>query len=302
MTVTDSSVSMTGTSLPTELVSVFIGLTPCTISSNDETSISCTLDNAVIFGTHYPEVRDEKGLIPISNSLEAYEVALVVDSTDPSTDVNPAGQSITIFGSGFPSSMDEVPTTFQIAFGESDCTLTSSSSTEMTCTVGQFTIDRRRMLSLAGRTLFVTVSESTIETTTSISLNSDPLTLESITPSSASPILTETLTLQLGDSYDTTNMAKEDFSVVLIPRDDSKVRPLNVVDINSDDGTLDVKYGGAYSGVYDIQVSHTTEGSFLTSGIEFEAKIQVESFSPTSGSKFGGTLITITGGHFSDDI
>ena len=143
----------------------------------------------------------------------------------------------------------------------------------MTCTVGQFTIDRRRMLSLAGRTLFVTVSESTIETTTSISLNSDPLTLESITPSSASPILTETLTLQLGDSYDTTNMAKEDFSVVLIPRDDSKVRPLNVVDINSDDGTLDVKYGGAYSGVYDIQVSHKTEGSFLTSGIEFEAKI-----------------------------
>jgi hypothetical protein len=129
------------------------------------------------------------------------------------------------------------------------------------------------MLSLAGRTLFVTVSESTIETTTSISLNSDPLTLESITPSSASPILTETLTLQLGDSYVTTNMAKEDFSVVLIPRDDSKVRPLNVVDINSDDGTLDVKYGGAYSGVYDIQVSHTTEGSFLTSGVEFEAKI-----------------------------
>jgi hypothetical protein len=69
MTVTDNSVSMTGISLPTELVSVFIGLTPCTISSNDETSISCTLDNAVIFGTHYPEVRDEKGLIPISNSL-----------------------------------------------------------------------------------------------------------------------------------------------------------------------------------------------------------------------------------------
>ena len=106
MTVTDSSVTMTGTSLPTELVSVFFDLTPCTISSNDETSISCTLDNPVIFGTHYPEVRDEKGLIPISNSLEAYEVALVVDSTDPSTDVNPAGQSITISGSGFPSSMD----------------------------------------------------------------------------------------------------------------------------------------------------------------------------------------------------
>ena len=54
--------------------------------------------------------------------------------------------------------------------------------------------------------------------------------------------------------------------------------------------------------MYDIQVSHTSEGSFLTSDVEFEAKIQIESFSPTQGSKFGGTLVTITGGHFSDNI
>ena len=33
-----------------------------------------------------------------------------------------------------------------------------------------------------------------------------------------------------------------------------------------------------------------------------EAKIMIESFSPTQGSKFGGTLVTITGGHFSDNI
>ena len=150
--------------------------------------------------------------------------------------------------------------------------------------------------------LFVGLSDNIIETSSIITLNSDPLIVESLTPSSASPILTETLTVQLGSSYDTTNMEKEDFSVVLIPRDGSKVRPLNVVDISKDDGTLDVKYGGAYSGMYDIQVSHTSEGSFLTSDVEFEAKIQIESFSPTQGAKFGGTLVTITGGHFSDNI
>ena len=150
--------------------------------------------------------------------------------------------------------------------------------------------------------LFVGLADNIVETSSIITLDSDPLIVESITPSSASPILTETLTLQLGSSYDTTNMDKEDFSVVLIPRDGSKVRPLNVVDISKDDGTLDVKYGGAYSGMYDIQVSHTSEGSFLTSGVEFEAKIQIESFSPTQGSKYGGTLVTITGGHFSDNI
>ena len=82
---------ITGSSLPTDLTSVHIGLTPCTISSNDETSISCTLDNSVMFGTHYPEVRDAYGLLPVSDDLVPYEVALVVDSTDPSIDVNPAG-------------------------------------------------------------------------------------------------------------------------------------------------------------------------------------------------------------------
>ena len=97
-------------------------------------------------------------------------------------------------------------------------------------------------------------------------------------------------------------MAKEDFSVKLISREDGSERPLNVIDVSADDGTVDVMYGGAYSGTYDLEVSHSDEGSFLTSGVSFEAKIQVESFSPTSGSKFGGTLVTITGGHFSDNI
>ena len=80
--------------------------------------------------------------------------------------------------------------------------------------------------------LFVGLSDNIIETSSIITLNADPLVVDSITPSSASPILTETLTVQLGSSYDTTNMVKEDFSVVLIPRDGSKVRPLNVVDIS----------------------------------------------------------------------
>jgi hypothetical protein len=66
----------------------------------------------------------------------------------------------------------------------------------MTCTLGQFNIDRRRRLTtLDAQTLFFTISEATFETTTIIELNSDPLTLESILPVSASPILTETLTL-----------------------------------------------------------------------------------------------------------
>ena len=68
--------------------------------------------------------------------MAAYTVDLVVTSTDPSIDVNPAGQAITIFGSGFPASLTEVPTTFSISFDDVSCILMSTLSTEMTCQLG----------------------------------------------------------------------------------------------------------------------------------------------------------------------
>ena len=40
---------------------------------------------------------------------------------------------------------------------------------------------------------------------------------------------------------------------MLVPRDaDSRDRALNVVGRNAADNTLEVKYGGAYSGEYDL--------------------------------------------------
>ena len=55
--------------------------------------------------------------------MDPYIVDLVVTSIDPSIDVNPAGQAITIFGLGFPASLTEVPTTFSITFSDVSCTL-----------------------------------------------------------------------------------------------------------------------------------------------------------------------------------
>ena len=87
---------------------------------------------------------DEKGLLPVSDDMDPYIVDLVVTSIDPSIDVNPAGQAITIFGLGFPASLTEVPTTFSITFSDVSCTLMSTISTEMTCLMGQVPITRRR--------------------------------------------------------------------------------------------------------------------------------------------------------------
>ena len=166
---------------------------------------------------------------------------------------------------------------------------------------------RRRLRDSEGRELFTEgrnllvsslLTESPMEIVT---LNADPLKVESISPDSASPILIKTLTLKLSDSY-AGDIMTDDFTITLKPRDDgSKERPLKVVGRNAADNTLEVKYGGAYSGVYDLELSSASMGNFMTDQVEFTAKIEVADFQPKQGSRMGGTLVTITGGHFSEN-
>jgi hypothetical protein len=68
------------------------------------------------------------------------------------------------------------------------------------------------------------------------------------------------------------------------------------------DRTITVKYNGAYSGVYDLRVKSARNGNVLTSAVTFTSKIEIADFQPRQGSLYGGTLMTITGGHFSDKI
>jgi hypothetical protein len=49
-------------------------------------------------------------------------------------------------------------------------------------------------------------------------------------------------------------------------------------------------------------VKSNANGYISTLGVPFTAKIEVTDFQPRSGSLYGGTLLTITGAHFSDVI
>lgn len=102
-------------------------------------------------------------------------------------------------------------------------------------------------------------------------------------------------------------MTKEDFIVILMPikLEKSKltinnggVRPLNVVAVDTTEKTLTVKYGGAYSGTYDLLIKSKTNGNIETAATPLKVVFEITSFTPTTGSIFGGTLLTITGGPF----
>ena len=71
-------------------------------------------------------------------------------------------------------------------------------------------------------------------------------------------------------------MTKEDFTVIITPeslelshlnRNNDGVRELNVVGVDPVAKTITVKYGGAYSGTYDVIIKSTANGNLDTSAI-----------------------------------
>ena len=112
----------------------------------------------------------------------------------------------------------------------------------------------------------------------------------SIIPAIASPILMEEITLYFNPEYPSDTMESDEFTVSIIPRDPDltrpngeAARPLNVIRYDNTVGqsSITVKYGGAYSGIYDLEVSSFLNGFLVTSDVQFEAKIAVTGFYPT---------------------
>jgi hypothetical protein len=65
------------------------------------------------------------------------------------------------------------------------------------------------------------------------------------------------------------------------------------------DTQITARVSGGRSGTYDLRVLHTDRGlSLPTEFDDFEFRVIVKSVTPNTGSKAGGTLLTIKGHHF----
>lgn len=80
----------------------------------------------------------------------------------------------------------------------------------------------------------------------------------------------------------------------------SYVRYLNVIEVDDTAKTFTAMFGGAYSGQFHVSIRHTEYGLVGTEGLILDVSASVTSYSPTSGSIYGGTLLTITGTNFGD--
>ena len=106
-------------------------------------------------------------------------------------------------------------------------------------------------------------------------------------------------------------MTKEDFKVTLVPVElelthltinNEGIRPLNVIAVDTTLKKITVKYGGAYSGLYDLVVTSAINGNVDTTATQLKVVFEILGFTPTSGSIFGGSKIKVQGGPFTGDL
>ena len=80
--------------------------------------------------------------------------------------------------------------------------------------------------------------------------------------------------------------------------DSTKYNLMNVIAANDTTKTLTFMYGGAWSGIYNLSLRHNQYGLINTKGLQIIVGSNITSISPSSGSIYGGTLLTITGNNY----
>lgn len=76
---------------------------------------------------------------------------------------------------------------------------------------------------------------------------------------------------------------------------------MNVISVDDDAKTITCKFGGAESGTFKLWIRHSATGLIESDGLTLDVNTYVTSYSPTVGSIYGGTLLTIDGLNFGDE-
>lgn len=153
-------------------------------------------------------------------------------------------------------------------------------------------------------TFDVIINSKTVTHSLSTSSRNDVQKGRDLNPSSVSPVLKTPIEIQIDTNFPYT-LNKEDFSVNASSISNPEyIRYLNVIAVDDDAKTITVMFGGAESkyGPFKIWIRHSVTGLVESSGLELDVNTYVDSYSPTTGSIYGGTLLTITGRNFGTEI
>jgi len=126
----------------------------------------------------------------------------------------------------------------------------------------------------------------------------DAVSTMRLQPNSANPVLKTEIDVFLSSSYPEVLVAS-DFNATLYSNDDDEYeRVLYVMSVDDTTKSIKIKFPGAESGSYYVQLSSVQHGRLDSELLQLDVSANVTDWSPKQGSKYGGTLVTITGYNF----
>ena len=264
-----------------------------------ETEITCTLNFLPAAGSWDVKLIDFRGLIPIEETVEKISVDLVIDSITPNTDLNQLGGDTLVFsGTGF-DSLDI--TASSVVFSDTTiCIVLDATPTTLSCLVDGFDADTLDTSVAYATTITVNGVENADH---SVKILNTKQSGQTVSPNSLNPVISQVLTVTLEADYPMTLSSPDEFSATLLNADDPTFsRTLYVMSVNDADKSLQIKFPGADSGNYHIFLVGEGVGRIDKTPLALTVGSQVTAISPLSGSYLGGTLVTIDGNNFSDDL
>lgn len=287
-------VNRQSTTIPMSAITVQVQGLPCAVDNSATlTSLTCTLsknsDNSptLVAGSFTPAVYiSPTGFAALGSGVSAISVPLVTSALSFSTGGNNGGYYNVLTGSGFP--LDKSKITITIC--SNLATIISSSNIEV-----RFYMPACASTGVQSVTVAVGSSTSSSLTFTFTDGSVSAPIISSIAPPSHNPAIKGLLNIT-GTGFGTVAANIQ----VFLSNSSGKVYQLRV--IAATDTRITVGLSGGLPGVFTVQITlpNSVGNSIATGGADqFQYLCSITSISPTSGSYYGGTLLTITGNNFS---
>lgn len=211
----DGAVTIQGTNLPVDDISITLSNSACEDIVATETEITCTLNVGAAAGEWDVKLVDVNGLTPVESAVEKLSVGLTVTEISPSTGLNQLGGDIlTIMGTGFDQILDNTTVTFSDGTA---CDLITTRDTAITCMVAGF--DPDALDSVNPYAVTVTVN-SVVDENMTVAILDSKQSGQTVSPTTVSPVLASVLTVTLEETYPDA-LAVEDFTATLVSQADA---------------------------------------------------------------------------------
>lgn len=258
------------------------------------TSFSCLLPNntdgtaKLRAGDHYPVVRIEPiGYAEIDAGVNPINVPLTIASVTNSTGGNNGGIVVTVTGTGYPDNSKDINFTLCSQL----CTINSISNTYAEIVTPPCDTD--------GTTkIYATYNSLNADADYTYGIASTYTQIQSISPISWSPVMKGVMNIT-GTGFGNN---KDDLKIFLT-NSSGNIYKMKVLTAN--DTFIQAGIPGGLPGVFKVNVLKNGFGyanAINDTANQFTYEAVIDSIVPSTGSYFGGTLLTITGRNFVADV